>query len=237
MTIEELREEISSSTKAFIEEQDADVDRNDLLDAIFTLTDDLFGQIVRHGRIDQYSVDDLVNTATDCAMIIQLADEDAWVEDDGGLWDGLTHGVLASIAFFSLEHIIQRYLEDAGVDLNSDLPFDSIPRKVYYAGSNMPGYMPDEPPYPCATIEDARQYLAEDIERDISDAYDLLSVDPSSAPEGNEVAELRDLKASILAGEYGCGTVGNRHYFIIEDTLTGEELRDCDCDPAEYEIA
>ncbi len=89
--------------------------------------DTLFGRLVKQGRIDQYTVDDLVETAADCAAIIQLAEQDAWVEDDHGLWDGLTYGVLASIAYFSLRNLLYQAMKDAGHDSNEDHPFSKGP--------------------------------------------------------------------------------------------------------------
>jgi hypothetical protein len=100
-----------------------ETDRETLIERMDEECDTLFGRLVKQGRIDQYSVDDLVETAADCAAIIKLAEQDAWVEDDHGLWDGLTYGILASIAYFSLRNLLYQAMKDAGHDSNKDRPF------------------------------------------------------------------------------------------------------------------
>jgi hypothetical protein len=102
---------------------DLETDRETLIERMDEECDSLFGRLVKQGRIDQYSVDDLVETAGDCAAIIKLAEQDAWVEDDRGLWDGLTYGILASIAYFSLRNLLYQGMKDAGHDSNGDRPF------------------------------------------------------------------------------------------------------------------
>ena len=105
--------------------------------------------------------------------------------------------------------------------------------RVFCVGSNMPGYMPDEPPHPCASFEDALESLLWDVERDIDD---IASGEWSH--EGVEsMAELERFLCyckNCEPSDIG-GTVGNRHYFVSEDTMTGRELEDCDCDPSDYE--
>lgn len=122
-TQDELRDQIKSAVDDLISDSDSDCSRETLLDLILETTDSLFGSLVRHGRIDQYDVFDMVDTAADCAAIIELARTDAWEVDDSGLWEGFTYGVLAAIAFHSLENLIHQYLQDAGVDTNADDPF------------------------------------------------------------------------------------------------------------------
>jgi hypothetical protein len=65
----------------------------------------------------------MVQTAGPCAEIIRVAEADAWVEDDRGLWEGLTYGVLACIAYYSLRNLLYQALTEAGHDSNDDLPF------------------------------------------------------------------------------------------------------------------
>ena len=102
---------------------DPETDRETLIERMDEECDSLFGRLVKQGRIDQYTVDDLVETAGDCAAIIKLAEKDAWVEDDYGLWDGLSYGILASIAYFSLRNLLYQAMKDAGHDSNEDRPF------------------------------------------------------------------------------------------------------------------
>lgn len=99
--------------------------------------------------------------------------------------------------------------------------------RVFFVGSNMPGYMPDEPPHPYATAEGAREGLMWEIGRDIDDAIE----------SGEDVAELERFYEFCRNVEDvdQCGaTIGNRYYFISSGTMTGSELQDCDCDPSEY---
>ena len=100
-----------------------ETDRETLIERMDEECDTLFCRLIKQGRIDQYSVDDLLETTGDCAAIIKLAEQDAWIEDDHGLWDGLTYGILASIAYFSLRNLLYQALKDAGHDSNEDNPF------------------------------------------------------------------------------------------------------------------
>src|SRR5216684_4004353 len=106
---------------------DPETDRETLIERMDEECDSLFGRLVKQGRIDQYTVDDLVETASDCAAIIKLAEQEAWVEDDYGLWDGLSYGILASIAYFSLRNLLYQAMKDAGHDSNEDRPFSKVP--------------------------------------------------------------------------------------------------------------
>ena len=81
------------------------------------------------GLISNYDVDDLIETAYECSIIMKVAQEDAWVESDSGLWEGLTYGVLASMAFFSLRNLLYNALKNAGIDSNDDEPFAKMRRR------------------------------------------------------------------------------------------------------------
>lgn len=125
ITAEQVRENVKSTVEDIISDfkDEPDTDRETLIERMDEECDTLFGQLVKQGRIDQYGVDDLVETAADSATIIKVASEDAWVEDDSGLWDGLTYGVLASIAYFSLRNLLYQAMTNAGHDSNDELPF------------------------------------------------------------------------------------------------------------------
>jgi hypothetical protein len=124
-TLLEVRAKIEETLADIIGDyrDDPETDRETLIERMDEECDSLFGRLVKQGRIDQYSVDDLVETAGDCAAIIKLAEQDAWVEDDHGLWEGLTYGILASIAYFSLRNLLYQAMKDAGHDSNEDQPF------------------------------------------------------------------------------------------------------------------
>ncbi len=123
LTADEVREAVKATVADIRDDCDTDTDRDDLIEAIDEHCDSLWGSLVRHGLIDQYDVDDLVATAHQCATIIRVAKDDSWVEDDHGLWEGLTYGVLASIAYFSLRNLLHEYLERDGIDVNQEMPF------------------------------------------------------------------------------------------------------------------
>ena len=113
--------------------------------------------------------------------------------------------------------------EAAALDPKTELMF-----KVWFVGSNMPGYMPDEPPHPCASEESARESLLWDIGRDIDAASDA----------GHDVTELErfyQFCQNVEDVDQCGGTVGGRYYFISSGAMTGSELTDCDCDLTEYE--
>src|SRR6266436_5471846 len=124
-TLAEVRAKIEETVADIIGDyrDDPEADRETLIERMDEECDTLFGRLVKQGRIDQYGVDDLVETAEDCAAIIKLAEQDAWVEDDYGLWECLTYGILASIAYFSLRNLLYQAMKDAGHDSNEDHPF------------------------------------------------------------------------------------------------------------------
>lgn len=118
-----IREEINTRLDDIIEDYDAETDREELIDRCTEENDAAWGNLVKHHRLDQYTVSDLTETAADCAAIIEFAEANAWVEDDSGLWEGLTYGVLASIAYSSLRNCFYQLLCDRDIDSNDDLPF------------------------------------------------------------------------------------------------------------------
>ena len=125
LTEQEVRDSVHATCTDIIGDYkgEPETDRETLLERMDEETDALFGQLVQHGRIDQYDVEDLVRTAQPCATIIAVGEQDAWVEDDTGLWEGLTYGVLASIAYFALRNLLYEALKDRGHDSNEDYPF------------------------------------------------------------------------------------------------------------------
>ena len=108
---------------SMVEEFDANTDREMVIERLDEVCDDAWGGLVKQGLIHEYEVSDLVETSASCATIIEFAERMAWVEDDHGLWDALTYGVLASIAYFSLRNCFYQALSDKGIDSNDDFPF------------------------------------------------------------------------------------------------------------------
>jgi len=124
-TAASFREAVRDTVAGIIEDyrDQPDTDRETAIERLDEECDTLWGQLVCLGRIDQWDVDTLVRHAGACAAIIKTAEEDAWIEDDAGLWDGLAYGVLPAIAYFSLRNLLYQALKDAGHDTNDDKPF------------------------------------------------------------------------------------------------------------------
>ena len=125
LTQEKVREAVADSVAGVINYfKDAPAtDREQVIEVLDEECDDLFGWLVQHGRISEYDARDLAMSAQPCSAIIEVAEADAWVEDDHGLWEGLTYGVLASIAYFSLRNLLYKKLADEGHDSNEEYPF------------------------------------------------------------------------------------------------------------------
>jgi hypothetical protein len=124
ITQENIAAIITDGLAELIDECNAETDREEVIEALDEACDSLWGALVQCGMITDYGVEDLVATAGDCAAIVQYAEEHAWVEDDHGLWEGLTYGVLASIAYFSLRNCLYQALADMGHDTNDEFPFE-----------------------------------------------------------------------------------------------------------------
>jgi hypothetical protein len=124
ITQENIAAIITAGLAELIDEVDADTGREDVIETLDETCDSLWGALVRGGMITDYGVYELVETAGDCAAIIKYAEEHAWVEDDHGLWEGLTYGVLASIAYFSFRNCLYQALADMGHDTNEEFPFE-----------------------------------------------------------------------------------------------------------------
>lgn len=125
LTNGKIRTAVKDTIRSIIDDykSEPETDRETVIERLGEECDSLWGNLVKHGRIDQYDSDDLVDTAAPCAAIVAYAKENAWVEDDSGLWEGMTFGVLASIAYFSLRNVLYKALSDAGHDINEDFPF------------------------------------------------------------------------------------------------------------------
>lgn len=119
-----IADAINDTIEDIIARFDAETKREEVIEALDEDNDRLWGELVTVGFIPDYTVDDMVATAEDCAEIIRYAEDNAWVEDDSGLWDGLTYGILATIAYYSLRNCLYKALADAGYDSNDDYPFE-----------------------------------------------------------------------------------------------------------------
>ena len=84
---------------------------------------------------------------------------------------------------------------------------------VYSAGWNMPGYMPDNAPAMFLDADDAREYIANEIERadEESEDEDTAEEVQDACNEATEAAQ----RCRTGAGEFG-ETVGAYHYFVTK---------------------
>lgn len=80
----------------------------------------------------------------------------------------------------------------------------------YVAGWNMPGYMPDSEPAEFDDCDDAREYIASELESMI-DADDAENVTVDKLIFESHITDLRNFK-----GEFG-RTIGKYHYFVTQD--------------------
>ena len=125
LTKGQIKTAVKDTIRSIIDDykSEPETGRETVIERLDEECDSLWGNLVKYGRIDQYDSDDLVDTAAPCAAIVAYAKENAWVEDDSGLWEGMTFGVLASIAYSSLRNILYKALADSGHDTNDNFPF------------------------------------------------------------------------------------------------------------------
>lgn len=119
-----LQSYIEETVEDLIDSCHPGTDREDLLEDLDTVNDELFCELVQYGQISQYTLDDMVETGRACLDIIDFAKDFAWVEDDSGLWAAEPCGALATIAYFSLRNCLIRELENQNVDIDVDYPFE-----------------------------------------------------------------------------------------------------------------
>lgn len=81
---------------------------------------------------------------------------------------------------------------------------------TYYAGSNMPGYMPDDPPTDYDSSADAMIDVRESARSDTMNAADVgdITCDECEAI----LMQIKSWRADSN-GEFGC-TLRGRHYFV-----------------------
>lgn len=96
----------------------------------------------------------------------------------------------------------------------------------YSAGTNMPGYMPDNMPGTFETADGARAYIADDMRRDADD----MPEDSEAAAYLRERADALDtLSTECAAAEFGETfetANGSRHYWISYDASPTAGLSD-----------
>ncbi len=103
--------EIAAEIKA------GNVDREEPHDAIFQAVDSGWVTLgFPAGLITEWPVNPSVKIITLLGRVLEYCEQEAWLEDDSGLWEGLTgSAVLASQAFFSLENVLWEKLRKMNV--------------------------------------------------------------------------------------------------------------------------
>lgn len=87
-------------------------------DKVFEEVDNWCCQNLKHKNINAYTLDDMLDTADMCSAILKHAERQGCIENDTGLWDQVTpYGVIASVAFFSLQLCVLDKLQTLGVGL------------------------------------------------------------------------------------------------------------------------
>jgi len=124
MTEADIREAIETRVDGIILEADSTTGRDDVIDCLDEACDDAWSDLVQHGPLADYDIDDFVITAEPVAQILSFAKEHAWIEDDSGLWEGVTYGLPACIAYSSLRNCFYQSMADRGHDTNDDFPFE-----------------------------------------------------------------------------------------------------------------
>lgn len=92
----------------------------------------------------------------------------------------------------------------------------------WVAGWNMPGYMPDSEPAEFDDFDDAKEYIADEIDRaaeHLEDgAYQLE--DEALTEKAETLREDANKIRNLDEGDFGA-TLGNYHYFITQDSTMG----------------
>ncbi len=117
ITAEQVRDKVKEGAQN-IEQGREEGGYEDLHDGIFIQTDEMFCDLVGGVNVKHYDLQTMLDTMQPVATILKVAEEDSWIEDDSGLWEGLPpYGILASVAFWSLEHVLMEKLNERDNDL------------------------------------------------------------------------------------------------------------------------
>ena len=122
ITAKEVWEDVNRVAGDIIEDMDQDSDRDSVLERCDEEADVLWCQLSQGGMIQDYRLSDMVETLQASEAIIRMAQEKNCVETDTGLWEGVTYGLVASIAYYSLRNLLYQAMREKGVELNDDRP-------------------------------------------------------------------------------------------------------------------
>lgn len=113
-SVDELRESLETQAEILANEYEPD---DELPDEIFRAVDNWFQSELGTGSISNmpsYPSNDyefeMLRTA--CNML-ELAESDAWITTDSGLWEGMDgQQIIFAQAFHSMENVLREYLPD-----------------------------------------------------------------------------------------------------------------------------
>jgi hypothetical protein len=106
-------------------------------------------------------------------------------------------------------------------------------RTPYVIGWNMPGYMPDNEPTRYADADDARESLADEMDRAADELADSIVAGHTELTPDDELAlrdaaaELREMSGDESDAEFGA-TIAGFHYWITFDSSDTAGLNDDD---------
>ena len=106
-------------------------DRNKLNSAIYQAVDSGWTELgMPAGRLEHWGFNPETEVLQNLGVILDYCEQEGWIEDDSGLWEGLSGAAtMGSQAFFSLRNVLVQKLQDMNVYLGL------IPR----AGSTLQG--------------------------------------------------------------------------------------------------
>lgn len=131
------------------------------------------------------------------SMVEEQAEE--WMKDQASMFADLLNGALQEIDY---REIASHYIDDI---------------KLFSAGWNMPGYMPDSTPAVFTDFETARNYIAEEIERAADEKAQEIDYQEHDT-EKSAITEYDDAKAWVKkqASEFSV-VVGDYCYWVKEN--------------------
>lgn len=111
-TIDATVEDMTDEAEEAIREHDTDPH-----DAIFEAVDSWWGALgLPVGLIDSWPQNPGADVLTRCAEVLDYCEEEAWLADDSGLWEGLNGAaVVGAQAFHSLQNVVWEKLRERGV--------------------------------------------------------------------------------------------------------------------------
>jgi hypothetical protein len=112
-SVNDLRKSLKSLAREVEQEYDEGDELNDLL---FEKVDGWFQSKFSTGRIskmDSYpSTDSEFDRLQSIVNLLKLAEEDAWITEDSGLWEGMDgQQVMFAQAFHSAENVVREYVD------------------------------------------------------------------------------------------------------------------------------